>query len=55
MPTIVRVADKPYKWKIGAAKLEDVANKEKMLPRDYITAGRFSHYEQGATLPAAPH
>jgi 6-phosphofructokinase len=38
MPTIVRVADRPYKWKIGTAKLEDVANKEKMLPRDYITA-----------------
>jgi 6-phosphofructokinase 1 len=37
MPTIVRTADKPYKWKIGTAKLEDVANREKMLPRDYIT------------------
>ncbi len=41
MPTIVRTADKPYKWKIGAAKLEDVANKEKMLPRDYITPDGF--------------
>ena len=38
MPTIVRVADKPYKWKLGIAQLEDVANQEKMLPRDYITA-----------------
>ena len=38
MPTIVRVSDRPYRWKIGLAKLEDVANKEKMLPRDYITA-----------------
>ncbi|HLS81286.1 MAG TPA: 6-phosphofructokinase [Steroidobacter sp.] len=38
MATIVRVADRPYRWKIGAARLEDVANKEKMLPRDYITA-----------------
>jgi len=38
MPTIVRVADRPYRWKIGVAKLEDVANQEKMLPRDYITA-----------------
>jgi 6-phosphofructokinase 1 len=37
MPTIVRVSDKPYKWKIGTAKLELVANREKMLPRDYIT------------------
>src|SRR5262245_19875547 len=37
MPTIVRVADKPYKWKIGMVALAQVANKEKMLPRDYIT------------------
>jgi 6-phosphofructokinase 1 len=41
MPTIVRTADKPYKWKIGTAKLEDVANREKMLPRDYITEDGF--------------
>jgi ATP-dependent phosphofructokinase / diphosphate-dependent phosphofructokinase len=41
MPTIVRVADKPYKWKVGMAKLESVANQEKMLPRDYITADGF--------------
>jgi ATP-dependent phosphofructokinase / diphosphate-dependent phosphofructokinase len=41
MPTIVRVADRPYKWKIGTAQLADVANKEKMLPRDYITADGF--------------
>ncbi len=38
MPTIVRVADKPYRWKIGSANLAEVANQEKMLPRDYITA-----------------
>jgi 6-phosphofructokinase 1 len=41
MPAIVRVSDKPYRWKIGIAKLEDVANVEKMLPRDYITADGF--------------
>ncbi len=38
MPAIIRVSDKPYRWKIGVAKLEDVANVEKKLPRDYITA-----------------
>jgi len=37
MPTIVRTADKPYKWKIGTAPLAQVANQEKMLPRDYIS------------------
>jgi ATP-dependent phosphofructokinase / diphosphate-dependent phosphofructokinase len=37
MPTIVRASQQPYRWKIGIAKLEDVANQEKMLPRDFIT------------------
>lgn len=41
MPTIVRVADKPYRWKIGVADLSKVANVEKMLPRDYITPDGF--------------
>jgi 6-phosphofructokinase 1 len=41
MPTIVRVSDKPYRWKIGVAPLQKVANVEKMLPRDYITADGF--------------
>ena len=41
MPTIVRLSDKPYRWKIGSADLSKVANVEKMLPRDYITADGF--------------
>ena len=41
MPTIVRKSDKPYKWTIGVASLDKVANVEKMLPRDYITADGF--------------
>jgi 6-phosphofructokinase 1 len=41
MPAIMRVSDKPYRWKIGVAPLEKVANVEKMLPRDYITADGF--------------
>jgi 6-phosphofructokinase 1 len=41
MPAIVRTSNKPYRWKIGVAKLEDVANQEKMLPRDYITPDGF--------------
>ena len=41
MPTIVRTSDRPYRWKIGIAKLEDVANREKMLPPDYITPDGF--------------
>jgi 6-phosphofructokinase len=38
MPAIVRVSDAPYRWKIGVAPLEKVANFEKKLPRDYISA-----------------
>ncbi len=41
MPTIVRTSNRPYRWKIGMARLEDVANVEKMLPRDYITPDGF--------------
>lgn len=37
MPTIERISDEPYHWKIGVAALNDVANVEKMMPRDYIT------------------
>jgi ATP-dependent phosphofructokinase / diphosphate-dependent phosphofructokinase len=41
MPAIKRVSDKPYKWKIEMAKLQDVANKEKFMPRNFITADGF--------------
>jgi 6-phosphofructokinase 1 len=41
MPTIVRISSKPYRWKIGVAQLADVANVEKKMPRDYITADGF--------------
>jgi 6-phosphofructokinase 1 len=41
MPIIVRKSAKPYKWAIGAAELKDVANQEKFMPRDYITADGF--------------
>ncbi len=41
MPTIVRKSQKPYKWTIGVAELKDVANKEKFMPRDFITEDGF--------------
>jgi ATP-dependent phosphofructokinase / diphosphate-dependent phosphofructokinase len=41
MPAIIRTSDKPYRWKIGVAPLDKVANVEKMLPRDYVTADGF--------------
>jgi 6-phosphofructokinase 1 len=36
MPVIVRKSHKPYKWTIGVASLDDVANVEKKLPANFI-------------------
>ena len=41
MPTIVRQSDQPYKWTLGVARLADVANREKLLPRDFISRDGF--------------
>ena len=42
MPTIVRISNNPYKWEIGCGELKDVANVEKMMPKNYISADGFS-------------
>ena len=42
MPTIVREADEPYRWTIGKVPLGRVANREKKLPRHFISADGFS-------------
>jgi len=41
MPVIKRISDKPYRWRIDSAPLSRIANKEKMLPRRYITKDGF--------------
>ncbi len=41
MPIIVRKSSKPYRWTIGEAPLHAVANQEKKLPRNFITADGF--------------
>lgn len=41
MPTIARISDAPYEYRIGMAQLADVANVEKFMPRDFITADGF--------------
>ncbi|MFC1776395.1 6-phosphofructokinase [Pseudomonadota bacterium] len=41
MPIVVRTSDKPYRWKVGEADLAKVANKEKMMPRSFITRNGF--------------
>jgi 6-phosphofructokinase 1 len=52
MPTVDRVSDKPYKWKIGVAQLSKVANVEKMMPRNFITADGFGITEKCRTYLA---
>jgi 6-phosphofructokinase 1 len=41
MPTIDRISNNPYQWEIGSADLADVANVEKIMPLDFITADGF--------------
>jgi ATP-dependent phosphofructokinase / diphosphate-dependent phosphofructokinase len=41
MPIIVRKSTKPYRWGIGEAPLTAVANQEKKVPRNFITADGF--------------
>jgi 6-phosphofructokinase 1 len=36
MPVIVRTSDAPYRWKIEAAPLEKIANREKKMPANFI-------------------
>ena len=52
MPTIDRVSDKPYKWKVGMAPLAKVANVEKMMPKSFITADGFGITEKCRTYLA---
>lgn len=42
MPAIIRKSDRPYRWTIGSAPLDKVANHEKMMPRSYISRDGFS-------------
>ena len=42
MPVIKRVSEQPYRWRIDVAPLTRIANKEKMLPRRYISKDGFA-------------
>jgi ATP-dependent phosphofructokinase / diphosphate-dependent phosphofructokinase len=46
MPVVVRKSDRPYKWGIGVADLKEVANREKMMPRDFISEDGFGITEK---------
>ena len=41
MPTVDRISDEPYKYKIGMAPLSKVANVEKFMPKSFITKDGF--------------
>jgi 6-phosphofructokinase len=41
MPTIQRTSNKPYRWKVGEARLSRVANVEKMMPANFISKDGF--------------
>jgi 6-phosphofructokinase 1 len=41
MPVIKRLSDRPYRWKIEKAPLAKIANREKKLPRKYISRDGF--------------
>jgi 6-phosphofructokinase 1 len=41
MPVIKRVSNEPYRWKIDEASLGRVANREKKMPKSYISSDGF--------------
>src|SRR5699024_7655768 len=41
MVTINREADEPYRWSLGEAPLDQVANLEKTMPREFISDDGF--------------
>lgn len=47
MATIVRKSDSPYRWTVGDAPLDKVANVERKMPKSFITKDGF-----GITAPA---
>ncbi|UTA55269.1 6-phosphofructokinase [Lysobacter soli] len=47
MPVIVRTSEMPYRWKVEAAPLSQIANHEKKMPDDFIRADSY-----GITAPA---
>ena len=53
MPVIQRTSDAPYRWKIVTAKLEHIANREKKLPKSFITQDGF-HITAAARRYLAP-
>ncbi len=47
MPAIIRTGNNPYTWEVGSGDLKDIANVEKMMPRDYISDDGFGISQAG--------
>ncbi len=41
MPAVIRTSNDPYAWEVGKAPLSEVANVEKMMPKEFITEDGF--------------
>src|SRR6516225_8264833 len=50
MPAIRRISDAPYRWDIIDASLSEVANQERLLPPDFISADGFSVTRRPAAI-----
>ena len=53
MATIVRESDSPYRWSVGEVPLSQVANVEKKMPREFISADGF-HITQACRTYLSP-
>ncbi|MGV8941824.1 MAG: 6-phosphofructokinase [Lysobacter sp.] len=49
MPVIVRTSDAPYRWKIEAAPLAKIANKEKKIPAGFLRRDGYGITEKART------
>ena len=47
MPIIERTNQSPYEWKVAIGDLKEIANKEKILPDDYISKDGFRITKEG--------
>jgi ATP-dependent phosphofructokinase / diphosphate-dependent phosphofructokinase len=47
MPAIIRTGNNPYTWEVGSGNLADIANVEKMMPREYISEDGFGISQAG--------
>ena len=47
MPAIIRTSNNPYTWEVGSGNLADIANVEKMMPREYISEDGFGISKAG--------